>query len=174
MWSASVLGHVAADRAHGLARGIGRVVESVRRRGFREAHVHHAGLHHRQAVPRVNRHDASQSGEDQQHRVTGRHGAAREAGSRTAGHEWGPVLIERAHDPHHLVAGSRQYHGPRSASVRGQRVAGERLEIGCGGPNPLGAHDGCQVVENPMGNRHRSSIGGGRPRRPRPLRFAAR
>ena len=66
---AGVLGDVAAEGAGGLARRIGRVVQAVRRDRLGEPGVDHAGLHHGAAAHRIDREDAVQPGERDEHRV---------------------------------------------------------------------------------------------------------
>jgi hypothetical protein len=53
MHAAGVLGDVAADRAGDLAARIGRVVQTIRRRGLADRQIAHAALHDRRARERV-------------------------------------------------------------------------------------------------------------------------
>jgi hypothetical protein len=70
-----VLGDVAADRAGGLAGWIGRVMQPVRRDGARERHVHDAWLDHGETFHRIDRQNARQAIESDEHHVIGERAA---------------------------------------------------------------------------------------------------
>ncbi len=82
--AARVLGDVAADRAHLLARGIGRVVVAVGGDGLRDLEVRHPGLDDDPAVFEIDLEHAVQAGERDHDPVGDRQRAAREAGAGTA------------------------------------------------------------------------------------------
>ena len=87
MRAARVLGHVAAHGARRLARGVGGVVQAVRRRGDRESRVHHTGLDQGNPVRGIDAENAVQSGEDQQHGGGVREGPAGQPGPGAPRHD---------------------------------------------------------------------------------------
>ena len=82
--AAGILGDVAADGAGDLARGIGRVVEAVRRGGLGDREIAHAGLHARGARRGVDLEDAHEAREREQHAVAERQRAAGKPGAGAA------------------------------------------------------------------------------------------
>jgi hypothetical protein len=119
--AARVLRHVAADRARALAGRIGRVVQSERRHGARQRDVHDPRLDHRQPVLRIDRQDARQPVEPEDHDAVGER-ATREPGARAAGDERGVVRGERADDRDQLVARPGKDGQRRSPMIAGEPV----------------------------------------------------
>ena len=125
---AGVLGHVAADGAGALARGIGDVVQPVRAHRFGEPRVDHAGFHHGPPVRRDDREDPVHPGQGDQHRVALGERAAREAGAGAARHE--------RHAPASGAAGAPPRPPPwmpGSTTMPGQRLVGRQAVGGIGG-----------------------------------------
>jgi hypothetical protein len=107
--AARVLRDVAADRADGLAGGIGRVVEAVRADGVAQVLVDDARLHDREAVPRVDAEDPVHAdGLDQDPARRGG-GAARQPGARAAGAERDRVTDAGADDRLDLLGRLREH-----------------------------------------------------------------
>ena len=103
---AGVLRDVAAHGARRLARGIGHVVEAVRRDRLGEPRVDHAGLDHGAPAHRVHPEDAVHPGERDEHRVGIGHRAAREAGAGAARDERHAGEVQQPDDLAHLRRGS--------------------------------------------------------------------
>src|SRR6184192_4957249 len=99
--AARVFGYVAADRAGGLTRRVGRILQPVRRGGEGETDVDDPWLHHRQPVAGVDLEDAIQPGQHDQHGVAVRERPARETGARAAWHERHAERAEQPHDRDH-------------------------------------------------------------------------
>ena len=108
--AAGVVGDVAADRARLLAARVGREVQPVDRHRPRQVEVEHAGLDPRPAGHRVDRQDAGHLGRRDHDGALRRHGAAGQAGARTAGDEGDAVLRRR---PRRRPAPRRSWSGSR-------------------------------------------------------------
>ena len=115
--AARVLGHVAADRADLLARGVGRVEEAVRRDGARHVEVRDPRLDHDPLRREIDLEDAVHPRERDDDPIGDREGAAGEAGAGAARDERDALAGADADDRPHL--GGR---------------AGEDDELGRGAP----------------------------------------
>jgi len=144
--AARVLGHVAADGAGDLAGGIGRVVQALRRGCLADRQVAHAALHAGRSAHAVDGEDAVELCQRQRHAQAVRHGAARQAGARTACHHRDPQFMAGAQHALHLGLGLRQCHGQRTLAVSGESVAFV-------GPGLL------RVPQQGMGRQHRAQRG---------------
>ena len=110
--AARVLRDVAADRAHDLARRVGRI-EVRRRDSVGDREVRHARLGHDARVRQVDLEDPPQPREPDQDAVLDGQRAAREPGARAARHPRHLALVARAHDPPDLVGRPGQDRGAR-------------------------------------------------------------
>ena len=122
--AAGVLGDVAADRAGDLARGVGRVVQAVRRRRLGDREVAHAGLHDARCAPsgssaRMRLNLASDSSTPSPVRQR----AARQPGAGAARAPPARRARGRCAAPLHLRLGLRQRDHQRQLAVGGQAVA---------------------------------------------------
>ena len=120
--AARVEGQVAADRAHGLARRIGRVVEAVGRRGVRHGQVDHTRLDHRRPPTRVHLEDPVEPVHRDDHAVVDRQRTAGQAGAASARQEG---HVRAGAEPHHVDDFLRridQDDGPGTGPERGQGV----------------------------------------------------
>ena len=129
MDAAGVLGDVSADRAHDLARGVGRVVEAFIRHGLADGQVGNARLHDRAAVLVVDLQDTVELPEAEEHPVGQRQGAPGEGRARAPGNHLGAVFGADLEDPRHLPRVFRERDGERDLSVGGQAVALVGLEL---------------------------------------------
>jgi hypothetical protein len=93
----------------------------VRAGRARERHVHHAGLHHRELVLGVDRDDAVEPVEPDDHHVVGER-APRQPVPAPRATNGTPSLREHAHHAHQLVARAWQHHQRRLPMVAGQPV----------------------------------------------------
>jgi hypothetical protein len=127
--SARVLGHVAADRAGRLARGIRRVEETEGSGHLRELRVHDPRLHHGEAVRGIEGKDAVHARALDHHAALGRHRAAGEARASAARHEGDAGVAARPHHGRHLRGLARQHHRGRARGIQGEAVGlvGEEL-----------------------------------------------
>ncbi|EDT02922.1 hypothetical protein BamIOP4010DRAFT_3543 [Burkholderia ambifaria IOP40-10] len=121
--AAGIFRDVAADRAGDLRRRIGCVVQPVRRGGFRNREVAHAGLHGGRARVRIDLDDAREACERQHDAVADRQRAARQARARAARHDRHFHAAADLHDPLHLRFGFGQRDREGQPPVRGQAVA---------------------------------------------------
>ena len=123
MHAARVFGHIAADGAGDLGRGIGRVVQPMGRRRLGDGQVAHPGLHHRPPRMGVDGDDPAQAREGQHHPEAVRLGAAGEAGPRPPGHHRHPLPGTDLQDGHHLSFSLRQHHDQRHLAQGRHAVA---------------------------------------------------
>ncbi len=104
--AARVLGDVAADRADLLARRVGRVVEAVWRHGLGHREIRDPRLDDHPPALEIDLDDPVHPGERDDDSVRVRHGPAREAGTRAAGHERHAVIVAGADDGLHVAPSS--------------------------------------------------------------------
>ena len=121
--AARVLGYVAAHAAGDLRRGIGRIVEAVRRGRLGNGEVAHARLHPRDARHRIEREDALHLRQRQQHALAVRQRAARKAGAGAARHHRQLEFAAGAQHAADLVLVLRQRHHHGQRAIRRQTVA---------------------------------------------------
>ena len=110
-----VLGHVAANGADDLARGIRRVVVAKRRDLAADVEVHDAWLDRDPLVGDVDGENLVEACEHDQHAVGDRQRATRQAGPMTASHERDSRSVAEAHHLLNFRGGIRQH---RDASPR--------------------------------------------------------
>src|SRR5438132_406465 len=172
---AGVFGHVPADGAGGLTRRLGAVIQPVGRRRSREAHVHDAGLHHREPVHGIDRQDAVQPREHHQDRVGVRERAPGQTGAGAPGYERHAQRGEQAHDRDHPVPASGQHDHAGNAPRRRAPVARVRDSLGERGTHVARADDLTErrgqrfpPLPSPSGGHVARSISGWRPPRPLP------
>ncbi len=118
-----VLGHVAADGAGDLRRGIGGVVEVVGRRGLGDGQVAHPGLDPGTAALGVHVEDAIEARHHQQHALLQWQGAAGEPGAGTARHQGYVQLMAEAQGRLHLLYRFRQHHQQRRGAIGREAIA---------------------------------------------------
>jgi hypothetical protein len=138
--AAGVLGHVAADGAHDLRAGIGRVEEVGRHRG-RDRRVRHAGLDAYALVGEVDLEHALQAGRDDQDAVGDRQRAAGQPGARAPRHPGGTGLRAGAHARLDLSGAPREHDGSRRRRVLQQPVGLVGAQLVLGRVAPLVPHD---------------------------------
>ena len=126
--TARVLGDVAADRARGLARRIRRVVQSVRGDRARQRDVHDARLDDREQILGVDRQNAIESVESDEHDAVGER-TARQSGARATRNERQIALGELANDGDELVARAGKDRERRLLVVRRQRIRRVRQQL---------------------------------------------
>jgi len=122
MHAARILGDIAAQRAGNLRRGIGRVIQAMRRRCLRDREVAHAGLDHRQAGQRIEVQDLVEAGQGEHDALGVRHRPARQAGARAARHHRHAQLAAGTQDGDDLRLALRQADGQRQLTVGGEAV----------------------------------------------------
>ena len=113
MHAARILGNIAAQRAGDLRGRVGRVVEAVRRRGFRHRQVAHTGLDDGQPGQRIDAQNPFEAGQRQHDALGMRHGTAGQAGTGTAGNDRRAQLVAGAQHVDDLPLGFRQADGER-------------------------------------------------------------
>ena len=123
MGAAGVLGDVAADRAHLLARRVGRVEEAVGRNRPRHVEVRHAGLDAHPPVGGIDLEDAVHARQADDDALGDRHGSAGEARPRSARDERRPVGAAHPHRGLHLLGRARQDDRERHRPVAREAVA---------------------------------------------------
>ncbi len=144
--AARVLGDVAADRAHLLARGIGRVEEAVLRDGTRHVEVRDAGLDDDTLAREVDLEDPIHARERDDDPAGSRRRAAREPGTGAAGHERHPVPGARAKHGLHVLRRAGQDYELGHGSVACQPVALVRSQLLRLGDDVLRAQCASQLV----------------------------
>ena len=156
--AARVLRHVAADRAHLLARRIGRVEEAVGRDGLADVEVRHAGLDDDALRREVDLENPLHPGERDDDAVGDRERAAGEAGAGAAGDERYALAGADPDDPLHLCrrAGEDDELRHRAPAREPVAVVGPQLlrladHVG-------GADDGLELGANGGGERHSPSL----------------
>ena len=127
--AAGVLGDVAADRAHDLARRVGRV-EEVRRDGGGDGDVRDAGFHADAAVVEVDVQDAGEPGQHDEHAVGHRQGPAGQPGAGAARHPGDVGRGARGHHVAHLVAVAGQHRDGRAGPCTGAARRTRRCATG--------------------------------------------
>ena len=143
--AAGILGHVAADRAGDLRRGIGCVVEAVLRGGLGDREIAHAGLHHGGACERIDALDAVQLGQHQQHCAVDRQRAGREAGAGAARDDCHALGVAQPENGGDLVLGFRQHDHVGRVAVGGQSVRFEGHEVFALDQQAVGGHKRAQA-----------------------------
>ena len=130
MRAAGVLGDVAADRAHLLARRIRRVVVAERRDPPGDVEIGDARLHRHPLVRDVDIEDAVEAGQGDHEPAGDRQRAARQTGAVAARDERDPGPRAEPHDRLHFRRGRGQHDRRRRFAQMGQRVAlvGQQLE----------------------------------------------
>ena len=123
MHAARVFRHVAADAAGDLRGRVGRVIQRVRRRRFRDGQVAHARLHHGRARIRIEAHDAVQARRRQHHAIGDRQGAAGQARAGAARHDRHVQRAADAEDGDDLFLRVGQSDHHRQLAIGGQAVA---------------------------------------------------
>ena len=121
--AAGVLGDVAADRAHLLARGVGRVEEALSGDGAGDVEVRHARLDDDALAREVDLEDPVHSGE--RHDDAAWHGrrAARKTGAGPARDEWHALAVTRAKHRLDVLGRSGKDDELGDGAVAGQPVA---------------------------------------------------
>ena len=170
MRAARVLGHVAAQGAGRLARGVGGVVQAVRRRGDREARVHHAGLDQGEPVLGIYAENTVQPGEDQQHGGAVREGPAGQPGPGAPRHDGNAMGGQQPYHRDDFLPAPGQHHDRRHAAVGRQAIPRVGDAFGRRGAHVLRAHDARQRLDQRRGDHVACSIWGCGP--PRPLLLA--
>ena len=146
--AARVLGDVAADRAHDLARGIRRI--EVRRRDRpADREVRHPGLHDDAPVVERHREDPAQPREHDQHAVGDRECAARESGAGPAGHPGDLGLVTRPDRLADLLGAPGQDGRDRDLAIVEQAVGAIGRELVLVGQHELAAAYLLQAGDQP-------------------------
>ena len=123
MHPAGILGHIAADGAGNLRRGIGGVIQAIRCGSFGNGEIAHAGLNHRAAGVGVDVQDLLEARKRQDQPETVRLGATRQTGSSAPRHQGHALDRADLEDFQHLRLGFRQHHHHRHLPQRGHAVA---------------------------------------------------
>ena len=113
--AAGVLGHVAADRAHLLARRVRRVEEAVRRDSARDVEVRDTGLDDDALGRQVELEDAVHARDRDHDPLRHRQRSARQSCARTARDERQPLAVAEAHDRLHLLRRAREHDARRQS-----------------------------------------------------------
>ena len=129
MRAAGVLGEIAADRAHLLARRIWRVVEAFGGDNFRHLEVRDARLDDDALVVEIDVQHTVHARERDDDALGDGQRAAGEAGARAARHERDPVRRARANDGLHLLRRLGQADEPRDHAPPRQPVALVRAQF---------------------------------------------
>ena len=127
--AARVLGDVAADRAHLLARGVGRVEEAVGGDGTRHVEVRDARLDDDALAREVDLEDPVHAGERDDDAAGDRRRPAREPGSRAARDERHALAMACAQDDLNVLGGTREDDELGDRAVPGQPVALVHAEL---------------------------------------------
>ena len=126
---ARVLGDVAADRAHLLARRVRRVEEPFGGDGTRHVEVRDAGLDHDALAREVDLEDPVHAGERDDDAARDRRRPAREPGSRAARDERHALAMACAQDDLNVLGGPGKDDELRDRAVPGQPVALVHAEL---------------------------------------------
>ena len=127
---AGVVGHVAADGAHLLARRIGREVETEGRKVFGEVEVDDARLDPGDAVVEVDVEDPIHPRQRHDDRRPERDRTAGEARAGAAWHDRAPVPCRDPHDRLHLGGRRREAHRSRHTTAEDRRVVAQQRALG--------------------------------------------
>lgn len=103
-------------------------MQAVRGDCARERNVDDAGFDDREAILRVDRENAREAIESDEHAAVGERSAG-EAGARAARNERETAARELAHHRDHFIARSRKHREPRPLVIRRQRVRGVRQQF---------------------------------------------
>ena len=130
MGPAGVVGHVAADRAHLLARRIGCEVEAERREVLRQIEVDDAGLDPGDAIVEIDVENPVHPGERDDDRRTEWDRPAGEPGARTTGHDGSPVPCGDPHDRLHVAGRGGEADRTGHTAAEDGRVAAQQRAFG--------------------------------------------
>ena len=149
-----VLGHVAADGAGDLARGIGRVIEALVGHRVGNGEVGDAGLGDDATVGVIDLEDAVELGEPEDDAVCERQRPARERGPGAPRHHLHPLGVAQGEDARDLIGGLGQDHRERHLAVGGQPVAFVRAQRVLIGNHALAGNDGPEGLDDsrPLGD----------------------
>jgi len=163
--AAGILGDIAADGTCGLARRVGGVMQPVRRRRTRQRDVHDTGLDDRESFDRVDRQDARESIEADEHDVV-RQRTTGQASAGAARHERNTVFGEQPNDCYEFIARSRKDAEAWLLRVTGQAIAPVDDELVRTGQDTARADDVREARREIGRHRHLAAYG------PRPLPLA--
>ena len=145
VWPAGVLGHVSADRAGALARGIGRVVQSVWPCRCAQLRVHDAGFDDGKTIGGIDAHDAIQSRQHEQHASGIGKRTTRQASACASRYKGHVVRGKQAHDRDQLFAIARKNDDVRNATMCGKAVHRIRDAFGASVADVPSTNDGGEV-----------------------------
>ena len=144
MRAAGVFRHVAADGAHRLRRGIGRIEVAVCRDALRNMRIDDARLNDHVAVGDVHFKDAIHARQADDNTARGRQRASAEAGARAAADKRNPMPRADAHHGLNFRGAARQhYRAGKHAEIR-QAVAFIGLQLALPGNQAVRSDGGLE------------------------------
>ena len=144
--AAGILGHVAADGAGDLARGIGGIIEAFVLHGVGYREVGDAGLRHHAAVGEIDVEDAVELAEAEQDAVGERERAARERGAGAARHHLQLMLAAITQHARHLLRVAGQDRQQRQLAIGRQAVGFIDAALVFVGDHALARHNSPEIA----------------------------
>ena len=158
--AAGVLGHVAADRTHLLAGGIGGVVVAVWRDLPGDLEVGDAGFHRDLPIRQVHVQHAVHAGQADDHAARNRQRATRQPRAVAPRHERHFLAGAGADHGLHVGGRGRQHDDRGCLAQMRQRVALVGHQLHRLAQHAVRAADGHELVEEPVGQRLQTSADG--------------